>query len=313
MKQSHFPMFMVWFASCNLFAQADCDGERYRFTSANSNVSVSYDHAYGSNTNVYGVEEELVFDFYEAAGSTEAHRPLLIMAHGGFFLSGSNDGVDVVPLCEDLARMGYAVASISYRLGVVNLLDLENELVRAVWRGVHDSRAAVRYFRRSVEEEGNPWAIDADRIFIGGVSAGGFIALHHAYVDEESEIPASIDQAALGLGGGLEGLSGNSGFGSEVAGVFNICGALKDASWIAAGDEPLVSVHGTNDATVPFGADLVSLMGFPVTEVDGSSVIHEQAEAVGLTHCFVPIEGADHVPHVLDMHLNAARMILRPN
>jgi poly(3-hydroxybutyrate) depolymerase len=281
-------------------AQSDCDGTRYRYTSTYENTSVSYDHLYGMNINAFGVDEELVFDFYEATGSVDSNRPLIIIAHGGFFLAGSNDGADVVPLCEDLARMGYAVASISYRLGIANLLDLENELVRAVWRGVHDGRAAIRYFRQSALDEGNPWGIDPDRIFLGGVSAGGFIALHHAYVDQESEIPANIDQSLPGLGGGLEGLSGSPDVSSEVAGIFNICGALKDADWIAAGDEPVVSVHGTADATVPFGSDMVSLMGFPVTQVDGSSVVHQQAEAVGLPHCFVPIEGADHVPHVTD-------------
>lgn len=282
------------------FAQSDCDGARYRYTSAFENVNASYDLVYGNNVNAFGVDEALVFDFYEAEGFADSNRPLLIIAHGGFFLAGSNDGADVVPLCEDFARMGYAVASISYRLGVVNLLDLENELVRAVWRGVHDSRAAVRYFRKSALEEGNPWSINPDRIFLGGVSAGGFIALHHAYVDEESEIPGNIDQGAAGLGGGIEGESGNPGYSSEVAGIFNICGAIKDADWMASGDEPVVSVHGTADATVPFGTDMVSLMGFPVTEVDGSSVVHERAEQVGLTHCFIPIEGADHVPHVGD-------------
>lgn len=279
-------------------AQPDCNGERYRYTSTHDNVSVSEDHVYGNNVTALGVNTELVFDFYEAVDNAAADRPLIILAHGGFFLAGSNDGADVVPLCEDFARMGYAVASISYRLGIANLLDLENELIRAVWRGVHDGRAAVRYFRKSVEEEGNPWGIDPDRIYMGGVSAGGFLAVHHAYVDDESEIPAIIDQSQPGMGGGLEGESGNPGFSSEVAGIFNVSGALKDANWMQPGDAPLVSVHGTDDGTVPYGSGSVALLGFNVTEVDGSATLHERAEEIGLTHCFVTIDGAGHVPHV---------------
>ena len=279
-------------------AQPDCNGERYRYTSTHDNVSVSEDHVYGNNVTALGVNTELVFDFYEAVDNAAADRPLIILAHGGFFLAGSNDGADVVPLCEDFARMGYAVASISYRLGIANLLDLENELIRAVWRGVHDGRAAVRYFRKSVEEEGNPWGIDPDRIYMGGVSAGGFLAVHHAYVDDESEIPAIIDQSQPGMGGGLEGESGNPGFSSEVAGIFNVSSALKDANWMQPGDAPLVSVHGTDDGTVPYGSGSVALLGFNVTEVDGSATLHERAEEIGLTHCFVTIDGAGHVPHV---------------
>lgn len=281
-----------------LHGQTECDGERYRYTSTFDNVSVSEGHVYGSNIDALGADTELDFDFYEAVGDGQTDRPLLIIAHGGFFLGGANDGTDVVPLCEDFARMGYAVASISYRLGIANLFDLENELIRAVWRGVHDGRAAVRYFRKSVEEDGNPWGIDPDRIYMGGVSAGGFLAVHHAYVDDDSEIPAVIDQTAPGMGGGLEGASGNPGYSSDVAGIFNICGALKDADWMQAGDAPLVSVHGTADGTVPYGTGSVSLLGFNVTEVDGSATLHERAEEIGLTHCFVTIDGAGHVPHV---------------
>jgi len=283
-----------------LLAQSECDGERYRYTSTYDNVSVSEGHVYGNNIDALGIDTELDFDFYEAVDNGETDRPLIIIAHGGFFLAGSNDGLDVVPMCEDFARMGYAVASISYRLGIANLLDLENELIKAVWRAVHDGRAAVRYFRKSVEEDGNPWGIDPERIFMGGVSAGGFLALHHAYVDADGEIPSNIDQTAPGMGGGLEGESGNPGHSSQVAGIFNVSGALKDASWMQAGDENLVSIHGTADGTVPYGTGSVNLMGFPVTDVDGSATLHEQAEDIGLTHCFITIDGAGHVPHVTD-------------
>mgnify|MGYP001228487155 CR=1 FL=1 len=43
-----------------------------------------------------------------------------------------------------------------------------------------------------------------------------------------------------GMGGGLEGESGHPGYSSEVAGVINIAGALKTASYLSAGDEPLM-------------------------------------------------------------------------
>ncbi len=51
-----------------------------------------------------------------------------------------------------------------------------------------------------MEEDGNPWGIDPERIYMGGVSAGGFLALHHAYVDNESEIPSVIDQSPARYG-----------------------------------------------------------------------------------------------------------------
>ena len=278
----------------------DCDDYRYRYTGAFDEVEVDYDVPYGENINVNFVPEELVVDIYTPVGDSHESRPLVIMAHGGFFVAGSNDGIDVVPLCEDLARMGYVVASMSYRLGVDLFGDLQTEFVKAVWRGVHDSRAAVRYFRQSMDY-GNPYDIDTNRIFLGGVSAGGFIALHHAYVDDQSEIPEQIDVTDPGMGGGLEGLSGNTGYSSEVKGVFNIAGALQTADFLDLGmNEPVVSIHGTADGTVPYGEGDIVYLGIPIIDVDGSSLVHAKADELGVDNCFITVDGADHVPHVVD-------------
>ena len=283
------------------FAQVDeCDGTRYRYTSAFETFNVSYDVEYGNAINATGLSQSLVVDIYEPEGDANTMRPLIIMAHGGFFIGGENDNPDVLALCQDLTKMGYVVGSITYRLGIDNFLDVSNALVRSVWRGYHDGKAAVRYFRKTAAEDGNPWGIDPDRIYFAGVSAGGFIGLHLAYVDDESEIPEQVDQEAAGMGGGLEGESGNPGYSSTVSGVINIAGALKTADYLSEGDEPLISVHGTEDGTVPFGTGMISLSGIPVTEVDGSSVIHAVADELGIENCFTVLEGADHVAHVGD-------------
>lgn len=281
-------------------AQNDCDGNRYRFMSAFESFDVTPDVVYGNAINSTGLNQNLVVDIYEPVGDSHQSRPLIILAHGGFFLGGDNDNSDVLSLCQDLTRMGYVVASITYRLGLDNFFDIPNSLVRSVWRGYHDGKAAVRYFRKTEAEEGNPWGIDPDRIMIGGVSAGAFLGLHLAYLDEVSEIPEQVDQTAPGMAGGLEGESGNPGYSSEVLGVINVAGALKTAEYISEGDVPLVSVHGTADGTVPFGSDWITLSGFPIAEVDGSSIIHAAAEENGVSSCFTILEGADHVAHAGD-------------
>ncbi len=281
-------------------AQNDCDGNRYRFMSAFESFDVTLDVVYGNAINSTGLNQNLVVDIYEPFGDSNQSRPLIILAHGGFFLGGDNDNADVLSLCQDLTRMGYVVASITYRLGLDNFFDISNSLVRSVWRGYHDGKAAVRYFRKTEAEEGNPWGIDPDRIMMGGVSAGAFLGLHLAYVDEVSEIPEQVDQTAPGMAGGLEGESGNPGYSSEVLGVINVAGALKTAEYISEGDVPLVSVHGTADGTVPFGSDWITLSGFPIAEVDGSSIIHAAAEENGVSSCFTILEGADHVAHAGD-------------
>ena len=281
-------------------AQNDCDGTRYRFTSAFESFEVTPDVVYGNAINSTGLNQNLLVDIYEPVGDFSENRPLIIMAHGGFFIGGENDNPDVLPLCQDLTRMGYVVASITYRLGIDNFFDISNALVRSVWRGYHDGKAAIRYFRKTAAEDDNPWGIDPNRIMIGGVSAGAFLGLHLAYVDEVSEIPEQIDQTAPGMSGGLEGESGNPGYSTEVLGVINVAGALKTADFMSVGDKPLVSVHGTADGTVPFGSGMIYLSGFPITEVDGSSIVHATALENDVSSCFTILEGAGHVAHVGD-------------
>ncbi|MFK7757513.1 MAG: carboxylesterase family protein [Flavobacteriales bacterium] len=279
----------------NLFGQ--CEDGRYQELIF-SDVDVQSDILYGNNINYIGEAQDLFLDVYTPAEDTETMRPLVIMVHGGSFVSGSKNGPDVVPLANDFARMGYTTASIQYRLGIPITLALGQPATEAVVRGYHDFKAAVRFFRKSVVEDDNPYGIDPSQIYVAGVSAGGFVALHAAYMDDISEVPEIIDFSAEGLEGDLEGQSGNDGYSSEISAVVNICGAIGETDWIQAGDEPVLSFHGTEDATVPFGTDILELLTFPVLEVSGSSSVHEKAEEEGLTHCFEIHEGAGHVPHV---------------
>ena len=284
--------------SINLPAQTGigCDGARYRYR-VFDNFSVDYDIPYGNNVTASGSNISLVLDIYRPVGDVVTNRPVVIVAHGGFFLGGSNNGSDVVPLCEDLAKMGYVVASMSYRLGIDDFFNLATSLQEAAMRGVQDAKAAIRFFRKSHATEGNPWGIDPERIVLGGSSAGGFIALHAAYVDDLSEIPSSVDFNANGLSGGIEGDSGSPGYSSEMLSIFSISGAIGDADWISEGNTPVVSTHGTDDGTVPFGTGYVQLSGFNVLIVDGSETIHNKADLLGIDNCLHAFPGADHTPH----------------
>ena len=293
-----FYVILTTFFSINLPAQTGigCDGARYRYR-VFEEFSVDYDILYGSNINSDGSNVSLVMDIYQPEGDVVTNRPVVVVAHGGFFIGGANDGSDVVPLCQDLARMGYVAASISYRLGIENFLNLESSIQEAAIRGVQDAKAAVRYLRKTHAIEGNNWGIDPERIVVGGSSAGGFIALHTAYVDDLSEVPSSVDFNANGLSGGIEGDSGSPGYSSEVLSIFSISGAIGDVEWISEGNTPVVSTHGTNDGTVPFGTGYVQLSGINVTIVDGSQIVHNRTDLLGIDNCLHVFPGAGHTPH----------------
>lgn len=284
-------------------AHAQCGTERFHdFVFAGSTVTSNI--TYGSNVTYSNSTQSLKMDVYEPTGDVSTARPLVIVAHGGSFVGGSKTGTDVVPLCKDFAKLGYVAASIDYRLGMTHFPvggpPDSTDAGAAVMRAVHDGRAAIRWFKQNARIGGNTYKIDTNNIYFAGVSAGGFIALHIAYMDHLSEFPSYVDTTGqYGLHGGIEGQSGNPGYDSRVKAIVNICGALGDTTWMQAGDTPLLSLHGNRDNTVPYGSAEIYLLGvYPLLQVDGSSSVALRADHVGIENCFKTYYNQDHVPEV---------------
>ncbi|MBA3971881.1 MAG: T9SS type A sorting domain-containing protein, partial [Bacteroidetes bacterium] len=299
---------------------AQCGGGRYHDYIFPTPPTPMSNIVYGSNVTATGATLSLKLDVYQPVGDTATSRALIIIAHGGSFYTGSKIGPDVTPLAKDFAKMGYVTASIDYRLGMTNFPFADasagaaghtvdsTDAGAAVMRAVHDGRAAVRFFRKNAAIGGNTYKIDTNKIYFAGVSAGGFVAVHIAYMDLLSEFPSYVDTTGVhsgtvhgqpGMSGGLEGNSGNPGYSSKVNGVINICGALGDTAWMSPGDVPIQSFHGTNDNTVPYGSATIYLAGsFPLLVVDGSASIALQADNLGIVNCFETFEGADHTPEI---------------
>lgn len=292
---------------------AQCDGNRFR-NLLFSEVSVTADLVYGSNDDLYGMNQELLMDVYEPAGDALTNRPLVIMCHGGFFLSGDKAAPDVLPLCEDLARMGYVVASINYRMGVPLQLDVDNTFSQAVMRAVQDLNAAIRWFRRDVDVNGNTFGIDPENIYTFGTSAGGFMVLQQAYMNDD-EIPSFLDTSAPGLSGGVEGNSGNPGYSSAIKGLVSHCGAMGDNAWIDADEQtPACLFHGSADNTVPIDSTMFTLLGFfPVAITEGSIPISERMTGLGIEHCFEINENAGHVAYLTNQAIYDTTLSITSN
>lgn len=269
-----------------------------RYLDSLFSVEIQSDILYGNNTNYDGTSQDLNLDVYQPSGDTLGQRPLIVFAHGGSFLAGSKDNPSMVALCTRFARTGYVTASINYRLGVDYFEVLggngEEEFTYATLRGTHDLRAAIRFFRKDADTE-NLFRIDTSLIIAGGSSAGGFMGLHAAYLDRLEEIPEEITN--IEELGGIEGNSGNEGYSSEISAALNLCGAIGDTAWIEENDTVLISVHGSEDQTVPFGTGNVEIFGIPVAEVHGSSVIEDRTSQTATPHEFMPFWGAGHVPY----------------
>ena len=280
-----------------LYSQSDCDGVRYTdeiFSQVNVTSNVLYGGNY--NPNIWGQNlwEDLYLNIYEPAGDDVEDRPLVFFLFGGSFVAGSKTAGDIVELCTRYAKMGYVAAAIDYRLtGDLIWSPNPETAYRATAKGMHDLKGAIRFFRMN-DELYNDYRIDSDRIYAGGVSAGGIIVVNAAYLDQESEIPASIVDY-IAENGGLEGSSGNPGYDSHFHGVINLCGAVGDYNWIVAGDVPVVSIHGTDDTIVPYGDGLITLFGLNM-QVYGSYVINETMLSLGNSSDLYTFEGYDHNP-----------------
>ena len=273
-------------------AQTPCDAGRYS-TELFPNVTVSTGINFGQSTDFIGNNTVLDLDIYEPTGDTETARPLIIWAHGGSFIGGSRTDSDVVTLATAFAKKGLVCASIDYRVGMWPI-DSVNA-VKAVVRSVQDMKAAVRFFYKD-RATANTYKVDTNNIIIAGSSAGAITALQYAYLDKNCEAEYYIPAADLTALGGIEGTSGNPGYSSDVHAAVSLAGALASYGWLEAGDIPFCSMHGNVDDVVPYNRGAASVSGFNVITMDGSRMLYEQANAVGVQNNFYSYFGAGHIP-----------------
>jgi predicted esterase len=264
-----------------------------------TNVSID-SVTYGSAKNYANSPQELKMNIFQPVGDTATNRPLLVLAHGGSFVSGNRYLPDVTYLCTEFAKRGYVCVSIQYRLGVnINeiLTDLSQagpQFANALWRGTLDGRAAIRYLRANA----NTYKFSSGQVYLGGVSAGGVLGLHEAFLDTEAEVGTAnppIDTTTIG--GGIEGLSGTPGQSWRVKGVISLCGALGDVNWMRNNKNvSIFSVHGTKDETVPYKTDFFTYQSLQIGRLSGSFVVDSMAKVLGMKSVFYTFQDAPHVP-----------------
>lgn len=232
--------------------------------------------------------QTLTMDIFQPDADTAQKRAMIIFAHSGGFINGSKDNADMQALCDSFAHMGYVTATINYRKNFNLLSSSSSE--RAVWRGIQDASAAVRYFKNFA----TTYKIDTGNIFFWGSSAGAFMSLGLAYLDDP-ERPASTYSAFLQPDLGCKNCTGNAyAFPSTVKSIVSCWGATKDTAWIQSNNDiPAVLFHGTSDATVPYTEGYP--FGLPtIAYVRGSQQINQQMNRTSIYHEFYSETGLGH-------------------
>ncbi len=189
------PAMMLWLCITQLTLAQNYIDTLYSI-STESNIT------YGEAINFAGTNTTLQLDLSTPSDAPlpACGRPLVVIIHGGAWVAGSKNDAGIVNLRETFAKRGFAAAAINYRLGFFlsaqnlncnvpnwncSLAADSSEWIRAWYRGVQDAKGAIRYLVANRET----YQIDTSQIFVLGESAGGFIALGTAYLDNLSEKP----------------------------------------------------------------------------------------------------------------------------
>jgi hypothetical protein len=286
-------------------------------------VTVTTDVLYGVNATVAlltdpdvgeAIPQPLYADIYEPTGDDYiTARPLIIMTPSGNFLppllnggcSGTRKDDMNVELATRLAKAGYVVAIIDYRLGWNPIASEQTErvftLINAVLRGLQDCRTAARFFRMTAEDMGNPYRIDPDRVVSWGTGTGGYLSLAAAVLDTITDTyipkffvgttPMVIEEINGDINGETVGIvppmgypaayppgdtlcyPNHVGYSSDYQLIVNMGGAMGDLSWVKGDEPPIISYHVPTDPNAPYNTAIVNVpppINLPVVSASGA-------------------------------------------
>lgn len=215
----------------------------------------------------YSYSDTLKLDYYNSPADTLSSKPLLILVHGGGFAIGKRDNPLEKGFSENMAKMGFAVASISYRLVRKDKsfgcdCPAKDKIETFSTASEDILKAAFFLISKSAELKFNP-----KKIILVGSSAGAEAVLNTAFMKHHhnfKDLP-------------YENLN--------FAGIISFAGAVLDADYITHENMlPILLFHGEKDQLVPFNTAAhhychPNAPGYII--LDGSGAIADRISALG--------------------------------
>lgn len=219
--------------------------------------------------------EMLKLDFYQAKDA-KRNLPLVIYVHGGGFSGGSHNNSGISFFAKRLARMGYAFASVEYRLTMKGIgfgCDVPADKKK---EAINNASLDVMNAVNHILNDNSTFGIDPKKVVLVGSSAGAETVLNLAYSYNYNEVLKDF----------------------QFAGVISMAGALISLDSLTFKNAiPTQLFHGTGDAYLPFetgphhycgGKDPGFMMLY------GAGPIARKLKGLGTAYYLFSINGGSH-------------------
>lgn len=240
---------------------------------------------------------DLKLDLYYSKSDLLRNRPCVMLIHGGAFYIGSKESVCEQALAISLAKRGYFVASIDYRLG---FKPTPADIEMSAYRAIQDAHAALRFLAHHSSGLG----IDPNQMYVGGTSAGAVASLNVAFMNNDERPARILESAKKGLVSKIEESGNRFTEPFTIKAVANMWGAVSDLNIIDPDEKiPVLSIHGTHDDIVPFEYDFpfrnsLMLNRLIMDKMYGSKSVHDRLNSLGIRNRLIALPGLGHEPEL---------------
>lgn len=238
--------------------------------------------------NLFGIDSlDLYLDLYYSADDTTEVRPVIILMHGGSFITELGNKSGMEEIARLFAAKGFVALSIQYRTWSIfgGGSPVEDNIIDVAVKAMLDLQSAIDFV---VDENGkNDFpSVDVQNIIIGGGSAGAITINHRLYLNAKDSIPGFLSEAFDNNGGIYEESSDDY----NIAYGVNLSGGIFDTAFISPGEPPLISIHGNKDSVVFYDRGLAN--GF--IELYGSKSIDQRLKSQGIDSYLYTFDGGGH-------------------
>ncbi len=240
--------------------------------------------------------QKLLADVYLPVVAPDELRPALLMIHGGAWMSGSR--WNMMLHANQLARAGYAVINVDYRLAPTHKHPAQIEDCRAAWNWMCDN--ATRF------------QLDPERLAVYGYSAGGHLACLLG-LDSPADLPPRPRPRpkAIVAGGAVCDFAWLSEQSSALS--YFLGGSPRERpeayrsaapiTFVSPDDPPVFLFHGGTDHVVPLSSPQRLLQALQQAGVPGELVVRPKS---GHVETFFDTESPRLAIQFLDRELRRA-------